>query len=505
MILAAMSLVNMFVSFITGLAGIDIDMEDEMMLSYNKDTNVGISPDIATIVNHVDEDVDVDVHVDADDTKDEDEPRNSQMLQSIIPQKDHSIQTNNNNNNNDDNDIHINEYKYDEDEYKAQLIKSMTPDPNQSTCAYLHVFWSGFCNQYYMFSGVLLLAQEGAEKEDGKDLESTSSTYHCPQLLVHSIRWKDLFGTNHLLRHDVFFDVLHWNSYFPTLPRFVTYDEQLFPDLQIPNPNDIMKPILNWNVTESHSLSNVTKPYAIGGTKKTTAISKFYDYTKHVEKGRIQRKKSELLMMKGAFRPHPAIREIMSRFQNVHRMKSIMVLHARIEPDMQRHPMCKEHKVVNLTDIVEMVYEKYPDPPVSTVLIILNRAILEQEVNGNGRKNNKPKEKNEIASNNLKTLNEILVNGLWDGRVKVVEAGSELAKQSKHPIYSKYSSLVGSIMNFFLSLEADIFVGTIVSSYSTAVISYRFFREKKENYFYMPHGLDWVTPPDVEQPPRFAC
>ena len=172
--------------------------------------------------------------------------------------------------------------------------------------------------------------------------------------------------------------------------------------------------------------------------------------------------------------------------------------------------MCKEHKVVNITDIVQMLYVKYPEPPVSTVLIILNRAILEKEAmknrnKTNGKTNEEEEKVNEMATYNLIVLNEMMSNGLWNGRVKVTEAGSDLAKRSNHPIYAKYSSLVGSIMNFFLALKAEIFVGTIVSSYSTAVVSYRFFRDKKENYFYMPHGLDWVTSPDVRLPPRFAC
>lgn len=368
--------------------------------------------------------------------------------------------------------------KYDENQYNLLSLQAMEPKPNISSCAYLHVFWSGFCNQYYMFMGVMLMAQAS----------------NCSQILVHSIRWKDLFGTNQQLRHDLFFDVVHWNSYHPSLPRFVTYDEELFQDLIISNPQD-MKPSLKWNVDDPYS--NAKHPFAIG-QKRTDAIMKFYDYTKDVEKGRSERQESELLVLKGALRPHPGIRDIMTTFKKHHNMTNIMVLHARIEPDMQKHNMCKEYKVLNITDIVEMLHKKYPEPPVSTVLIILNRSILETEVN---QKTNE----NEMAFHNLKILNEIISKGLWNGRVKVVEAGSELAKQSEHPMYAKYSSLAGSIINFFLSLEAEIFVGTIVSSYSTALVSYRFFREKKQNYFYMPHGLDWVTSPDVKQPPRFAC
>ncbi len=369
---------------------------------------------------------------------------------------------------------------YNEATYNMQLKKTLEPIPNERTAAYLHVFWSGFCNQYYMFSGVLLLAK----------------SFNYTQIVVQSIRWKDLFGTNQQIRHDFFFDVVHWNIFYPTLPRFVSYNASLpeYSEIQISNPDGV-KPNIKWNIDNPHK--NATKPFAIG-EKRTEAIMKFYDYTKDIFKGRTKRDESELLMMKSALRPHPAIVDIMKKFKRDNHMTNMMVLHARIEPDMQKHPMCKEHKVLNITDIVTMLYEKYPEPPVSTVLVILNRKILEEEVDN-------PKRENEMAVHNLNALNEMIRNGLWSGQVKVVEAGSGLAKDSKYPLYSKYSSLVGSIINFFLSLEAEIFVGTIVSSYSTAVISYRFFREKKENYFYLPKGLDWVTAPDVVEPPRFAC
>lgn len=392
---------------------------------------------------------------------------------------DNTRMNDNSSNNSSTPTLTVEDYDYDEATYKSQLSKALEPKPNLKTGAYLHVFWSGFCNQYYMFSGVLLLAK----------------TSNHSQIIVQSIRWKDLFGTNQQIRHDVFFDVVHWNTFYPKLPRFVTYDQSTHLDLDIPNVNGV-KPDIKWNIDDPYT--NATNPYAIG-EKRTSAIAKFYDYTKDIQKGRGQRDEAELLVMKSALRPHPAIRDIMSSFKRKHRMTNSMVLHARIEPDMQKHPMCKEHKVLNITDIVTMLYDKYPDePPVSTVLIILNRAILEKEVAN-------PKNDNEMAIYNLKTLNEIISNGLWGGRVKVVEAGSELAKNSKYPLYSKYSSLVGAIINFYLSLEAEIFVGTIVSSYSTSVISYRFFREKKENYFYLPKGLDLVTPPGTKEPPRFAC
>ena len=107
-----------------------------------------------------------------------------------------------------------------------------------------------------------------------------------------------------------------------------------------------------------------------------------------------------------------------------------------------------------------------------------------------------------MAEYNLKIVNEILENGLWGGYTRVIEAGSRLALESNHAIYAKYHTLVGGIINFFLSLDANIFIGTEVSSYSTSVVNSRFYRndnysdggmkgeqKKKLDYFYSPEGL----------------
>jgi hypothetical protein len=51
-------------------------------------------------------------------------------------------------------------------------------------------------------------------------------------------------------------------------------------------------------------------------------------------------------IMNGAFRPHPEIQVMIDRFidENIKTKeedRGFMVLHARIEPDMQNHPVCK--------------------------------------------------------------------------------------------------------------------------------------------------------------------
>jgi len=369
--------------------------------------------------------------------------------------------------------------RYDPIEYKIQFEESIKPLRNISTCVFMHRFYGGFCNQYLMFTSVMIMVE---------------ATNHS-QILLHPLKWKDTMGTYELYAHSLFFDVVHWNTYYPRLPRLVTYDETLHPDV-IVHYMDTEKPKSYWNITFPYK--NATKPYAIGHKKSTVAWANYRRYSRKIESGKINRSDAELLMIREAFKPHPSIQQIIDDFKSLHQMKNIMVWHARIEPDMQKHPVCKDYKVTNISDILDMIYEKYEEPPVSTVLIALDRSLLEEEVSD-------PSKTNELALHNLHVLNEIMSKGMWGGRVKVLEAGSQLAKHSGSKFLTKVSTLVGSIINFFLFLEADIFIGTKVSSWSHYVMMYRFFREKKMNYFYQPKGLDWVTPPLVDHPPRFIC
>ena len=118
----------------------------------------------------------------------------------------------------------------------------------------------------------------------------------------------------------------------------------------------------------------------------------------------------------------------------------------------------------------------------------------------------KRNKKNILAVHNLNVINELIASGMWDGRVKVHEAGSSLAIKSRHPIYSKYSAIVGGIIDFYLALEAKFFIGSPLSTYSTSLVKCRYFRNKKLNFFYKPEGLGWVTSPDHKAlPPFLSC
>jgi hypothetical protein len=160
--------------------------------------------------------------------------------------------------------------------------------------------------------------------------------------------------------------------------------------------------------------------------------------------------------------------------------------------------MCVDAKVTNITDILHNLQAKFPNPPKPNVLLIFNREILEREVKNENSDN-------ALAKYNLEVINGVVKAGLWNGKVTVHEAGVSLAKKSGHPIYSKYFSLSGSIMDFFLAVQADIFVGTEVSSFSIDVETTRFYRGKRDNYHYIPDNIELTTPSNAQYPPRFQC
>ena len=103
--------------------------------------------------------------------------------------------------------------------------EATVPFPNASTLALFSTkLYSGFRNEAMAFTAFVLCAAE----------------HNFTQILLPSLRWKDLFGTNRPVLHEHLFDVVHWNSFFPSLPRFVSYDPVAHRDFNIKT--------LRWNI-----------------------------------------------------------------------------------------------------------------------------------------------------------------------------------------------------------------------------------------------------------------
>jgi hypothetical protein len=388
---------------------------------------------------------------------------------------------------------------------------STKPWPNLTTFAYAKCnIISGYRNQMMAFTMLVLRAKKGGHG----------------QLLMESVRHKDTYGTNEFLPFDYYWDVDHWNHHYPSVPRMVDYDPILHSQWTHEKGG--------FHKLEEDNITTPTKPYGFMG--KVTALMAGYErYAKGLGKYTYHghRDPAEIAMFQGALKPHPDLQIIIDRASK--RLgDNYMTLHARIEPDMQRHGVCKKYKVTNLTDILQFIYHTFPEPPehISTVFMPINRKLLEKEGtthphpddnsisfekdpdNNNNNNTNKKKTINWLAVENLQVLNRLVEQGMWDGRVQVLEFGSNAVQGSK---YEKHFSTAGAILDFFLAINAKVFIGTEVSSYSHDLLATRFFRthtsssistqttNPTHNYHYRPDGLhDW-TPPGTVDPPGFRC
>ena len=363
-----------------------------------------------------------------------------------------------------------------------------------STAFYEGRLRSGFRNQMMAFVILILQAQK-----DGHG-----------QFLLRSLGQKDTYGTNSFIPFDKLWDVPHWNSHYPRLPRLVDYDPVLHSQFNYDNTRWYRTKDTgsfgSYGVFVTHK---PIRPHAFGYQHKLMAAYQRYGIGKgpYAAEGG-HRHPAEILMLEGALRPHPDLRRIIEGIalrsglvpaRNNHTGTGYMTLHARVEPDMQKHMVCTEKKVLNLTEVFRFVEEKWPEPPVSRVFMPINRQYLEKEAKINTKK---PKKTNWIAIANLEALDRATTKGLWGGRVEVLEFG---ANALANTTYAKKPSTAGAMLNFFLGIEAEIFVGTEVSSYSHDLLATRFFRGYRENYKYLPRGLVRWTPPGTTDPPGFRC
>jgi hypothetical protein len=324
---------------------------------------------------------------------------------------------------------------------------------------------------------------------------------------------KDTFGSNKLIPFQELWDIPHWNSHYPQLPRLVEFNPVLMDQFNPTTRRWYRHDNGQW--TDSSNVTvydSPTRPKPFGLQHKL--LSAYMRYAKgngpYTAGG--HRSPAEILMLRGAMRPHPKLQAIIDRFlhsleggsANNNEKIEYITLHARVEPDMQRQMVCVPKKVFNLTDIFDWMQAKWPEPPAHHIFMPINRDYLEQEGSEEAIRKLTQKNKpiNWIAVENLKALNRARDFGLWAGRAKVFEFGSKALKDTE---YRERSSTTGALVNFFIGVGAKQFIGTEVSTYSHDLLATRFYRGNMDNYKYLPDGLHHWTPPGVEDPPGFGC
>jgi hypothetical protein len=338
--------------------------------------------------------------------------------------------------------------------------------------------------------------------------------YGHGQVLLDSISQKDMYGSEQFIPFRDLWDIEHWNQHHPQLPRLVEYDPIVHEQFNVekrtwyrywsPSTEKLYS-----NADSSFKTASPVRPYA----SLDNLLDTYMRYAgkrrgPYIQEGG-QRNPAELLMFQGALRPSLYLRQLIDH--HVHRLtgrttmlsnsetSNYMTLHARVEPDMQRHPVCRDKKVMSLTDIFEFMESRWKDPPASHVFMPINRQLLEKEAK---REKMESEGADSIAIENLKALNRARDEGLWGGRAKVFEAGAPAMMGTK---FEQRRSTAGSLLDFFIGVNAKIFIGTEVSSFSHDLLATRFYKGKRENYKYLPDGLHPWTGPGTEEPPGLQC
>jgi len=384
------------------------------------------------------------------------------------------------------------------------------------------------------------------------------------QLLLDSLYHKDIDGSKKFSRFEFYFDVDHWNSY-SRQARSEEKGKQIDSDKEYDQyPNYLPRLVLSdpmlhteWNATSSKFIGraskNNTKPYTFF-QKDSMLFSNYVFYAKGRspftptgKKGKTavvtERNPADILMLQGALRPNPAMQALIDKSKqhllDLAKQRTgsaslspfrYMTLHARVEPDMQHHPVCRDQKVYSLQEIVDMIESKWQGPPpVDAVFLPINRKVLEKEGTIKPESYIEPskrpktnstdaykKVKGEInwhAVDNLRLLNQLTNRdgkggGMWNGTVPVVEFGFEALRGT---VYENRPTIGGAIHDYWLALDAHIFIGTEISSFSMDILAARFFRGandsdmKKNNYKYLPSGVqEWIND-EMISPPGMVC
>ena len=201
----------------------------------------------------------------------------------------------------------------------------------------------------------------------------------------------------------------------------------------------------------------------------------------------------------------------------------LLALHPRVEPSMLRH-RCAKFMEPHLSKIFDRIRNFTHlcsiDANLNSTTCNFDAAFIAigapqiEEAAGLISKDADGLERTMVE--NSQTLNEVRAHGLF-GNIPMFESGTDSARQVKLQVVSRVNGtssvevmpaehtgvleLIASIINFFTAVEADAFVGVRGSSYSTDVISVRWYLKKGDNYIVGPTGIRQLYGPS----PPHSC
>lgn len=329
------------------------------------------------------------------------------------------------------------------------------------------------------------------------------------QILLPSVRW--YAADQNTVPFEILWDVDYWNAQATNvtailgqghaLPKFVPYD----PTMQDWNPQSglfrggcrragaLIRGGRNVDVWTSSEMSNSTQPYGVGGGRVLGTL--WYNYLQYQRRGVTSNIKLLDLerAISSALRPSATLQSFITKCQG-NRGSKYVALHARVEPYMMVHIPCKQLKVRNLTYTMDLVTH-HLDENADDIFVAISMPEMQERY---------PyylptfKPYYEQHKENLAMLQASLNGGIQVGNhTKHVFTCGEATVQFHDNCLEK---VVASALNFETAVQADVFVGTPVSSWSTHVWKERLFLSKGHNYEYTPEGLQ-----PVKELPHFRC
>jgi len=351
-------------------------------------------------------------------------------------------------------------------------------DPNTPTIALDFLFQVGLYNQQMCFTAAMMRIMEMCWNHK-------STKNHTMQVLLPSLAFLDYLGSNKRIPFEKLFDVEHWNSFAPQLPRLVSYDQNQHYQFSRETLSFLPKYVGNYTHPQPLPRSNRLYEYYIKYLRRTDS-----------EGSRLH--PVDRLVLQEALRPHPSVQSFIDRtvgkFGGSTTMSSgpdYMALHARIEQDFLCYPFRPPVNRRNLTHIFERMEQMWPEPPASLCFIAVNRPLLETA--NIQLRNPKPSAEycEQERMENLKALNHVIRNGLWGGRVRVFERPLFNASTTRPSLFRERPVTFAALMDSEICLAAKLFIGNLRSSFTVNIIRRRSIMNKDlENFVYYTSGDD---------------
>jgi hypothetical protein len=298
-------------------------------------------------------------------------------------------------------------------------------------------------------------------------------------------------------------------------------------------------------------VGHCTRPYVHGGGRMAGRLWNEYLGLHQEEVSTARKKNTNEVIKEGvyesvlrALQPREKWRRVgiehCLRSQSSNGGEDYAAVHARIEPEMMAHP-CGRNMERNLAVILDhvallMKNESFLSSTTSTTTITSVVVAVSRE----GLVDPRFPQFHELSRANLHTLNEytggtavedegegetrnnrqpVMKRKLLHGQFPVVECGGEMMARyyrdlkrdsSNHDRigeHDAYGTLLEQVINFDLAVQAKLFVGVEMSSYSNAIWTTRFLLNKGANYKYTPSGIEPVVgmPPPHSNCPRGAA